>query len=98
VFRRRGRGAKGPVDDAGGPEKSWEIVAPIFTKNRRHRGWRALLPLQWAGRRRPLRKDGSQRHEYGDMQLICEAYAILKDLLGLDAPALAEIFYGMERR
>jgi 6-phosphogluconate dehydrogenase len=30
--------------------------------------------------------------EYGDMQLICEAYAILKDLLGLDAPALAEIF------
>jgi 6-phosphogluconate dehydrogenase len=30
--------------------------------------------------------------EYGDMQLICEAYAILKDFLGLDAPALAEIF------
>jgi 6-phosphogluconate dehydrogenase len=30
--------------------------------------------------------------EYGDMQLICEAYAILKDLLGLGAPELAEIF------
>jgi 6-phosphogluconate dehydrogenase len=30
--------------------------------------------------------------EYGDMQLICEAYAILKDLLGLEAPKLAEIF------
>jgi 6-phosphogluconate dehydrogenase len=30
--------------------------------------------------------------EYGDMQLICEAYAILKDLLGLEAPELAEIF------
>src|SRR5436189_1519092 len=30
--------------------------------------------------------------EYGDMQLICEAYAIMKDVLGLDANELAEIF------
>ena len=30
--------------------------------------------------------------EYGDMQLICEAYAILKDVLGMDAGELAEIF------
>jgi 6-phosphogluconate dehydrogenase len=30
--------------------------------------------------------------EYGDMQLICEAYAILKHLLGLDAAALGKIF------
>jgi len=30
--------------------------------------------------------------EYGDMQLICEGYAILKDLLGLEAKELAEIF------
>jgi 6-phosphogluconate dehydrogenase len=25
--------------------------------------------------------------EYGDIQLICEAYAILKDILGMDAGA-----------
>jgi 6-phosphogluconate dehydrogenase len=30
--------------------------------------------------------------EYGDMQLICEAYAILKNVLGLSAAELGEIF------
>src|SRR5947207_1110636 len=30
--------------------------------------------------------------EYGDIQLICEAYAILKDILGMDAAQLANIF------
>jgi len=30
--------------------------------------------------------------EYGDMQLICEAYAILKDVAGLEAKDLAKIF------
>src|SRR3981081_997707 len=30
--------------------------------------------------------------EYGDMQLICEAYAIMKNVLGMEAPELADIF------
>src|SRR4029077_11478583 len=30
--------------------------------------------------------------EYGDMQLICEAYAVLKNVLGLEAEELADIF------
>ena len=30
--------------------------------------------------------------EYGDMQLICEAYAILKDVVGMDDKELAETF------
>jgi 6-phosphogluconate dehydrogenase len=30
--------------------------------------------------------------EYGDMQLICEAYAILKDILGMQADELHEVF------
>src|SRR5437016_3836001 len=30
--------------------------------------------------------------EYGDMQLICEAYAIMKNVLGMETPELAEIF------
>src|SRR5207248_6697750 len=30
--------------------------------------------------------------EYGDIQLICEAYAILKDILGMEAAQLADIF------
>ncbi|MEO0796143.1 MAG: NADP-dependent phosphogluconate dehydrogenase [Verrucomicrobiota bacterium] len=30
--------------------------------------------------------------EYGDMQMICEAYDLMKGLLGLSAPEMAEIF------
>jgi len=30
--------------------------------------------------------------EYGDIQLICEAYAILKDIVEMDAAQLAETF------
>ncbi|MBM3843308.1 MAG: NADP-dependent phosphogluconate dehydrogenase, partial [Verrucomicrobia bacterium] len=30
--------------------------------------------------------------EYGDMQMICEAYAVMKGLLGLKAPEMGEIF------
>jgi 6-phosphogluconate dehydrogenase len=30
--------------------------------------------------------------EYGDMQLICEAYQLMKDLLGMDAPSMSQVF------
>ena len=30
--------------------------------------------------------------EYGDIQLICEAYAIMKDVLEMQAPELADVF------
>jgi 6-phosphogluconate dehydrogenase len=30
--------------------------------------------------------------EYGDMQLICEAYQIMRDLLGMSAPEMHEVF------
>jgi 6-phosphogluconate dehydrogenase len=32
--------------------------------------------------------------EYGDMQLICEAYHLLRDAVGLDADEMAEVFAG----
>jgi 6-phosphogluconate dehydrogenase len=83
---------KGPSMMPGGSEKSWEIVAPIFTKIA------ALVDGEPCCRY--MGPDGAGHYvkmvhngiEYGDMQLICEAYAILKDLLGLEAPELAEIF------
>jgi len=83
---------KGPSMMPGGPVKSWEIVAPIFTK----------IAAQVDGEPccRYMGPDGAGHYvkmvhngiEYGDMELICEAYAILKDLLGLEAPELADIF------
>lgn len=30
--------------------------------------------------------------EYGDMQLICEAYFLMRELLGMSAPEMAEVF------
>jgi 6-phosphogluconate dehydrogenase len=83
---------KGPSMMPGGPEKSWEIVAPIFRK--------IAAIVDGEPCCRYMGPDGAGHYvkmvhngiEYGDMQLICEAYAILKDLLGLDAPELAKIF------
>ena len=83
---------KGPSLMPGGPRESWEIIAPIFRK----------IAAQVDGEPccRYMGPDGAGHYvkmvhngiEYGDMQLICEAYAILKDVLGLSADELAEIF------
>ncbi len=76
----------------GGSRDSWEIIAPIFRK----------IAAQVDGEPccRYMGPDGAGHYvkmvhngiEYGDMQLICEAYAILKDVLGLEAAELADIF------
>jgi len=83
---------KGPSLMPGGSRESWEIIAPIFRK----------IAAQVDGEPccRYMGPDGAGHYvkmvhngiEYGDMQLICEAYAILKDVLGLQAKELADIF------
>ncbi len=83
---------KGPSLMPGGSRQSWEIIAPIFRK----------IAAQVDGEPccRYMGPDGAGHYvkmvhngiEYGDMQLICEAYAILKHVLGLEAAALADIF------
>jgi 6-phosphogluconate dehydrogenase len=83
---------KGPSLMPGGSRESWEIIAPIFRK----------IAAQVDGEPccRYMGPDGAGHYvkmvhngiEYGDIQLICEAYAILKDVLEMDAAQLAEIF------
>src|SRR6266404_285499 len=83
---------KGPSLMPGGSRESWEIIAPIFRK----------IAAQVDGEPccRYMGPDGAGHYvkmvhngiEYGDMQLICEAYAILKDILGMEAAQLADIF------
>jgi 6-phosphogluconate dehydrogenase len=83
---------KGPSLMPGGSRESWEIIAPIFRK----------IAAQVDGEPccRYMGPDGAGHYvkmvhngiEYGDMQLICEAYAILKDVAGLNAEQLAETF------
>jgi 6-phosphogluconate dehydrogenase len=83
---------KGPSLMPGGSRESYELIAPIFRK----------IAAQVDGEPccRYMGPDGAGHYvkmvhngiEYGDMQLICEAYAILKNVLGLKAEELAEIF------
>ncbi|MEY2484330.1 MAG: 6-phosphogluconate dehydrogenase, partial [Verrucomicrobiota bacterium] len=83
---------KGPSLMPGGSRESWEIIAPIFRK----------IAAQVDGEPccRYMGPDGAGHYvkmvhngiEYGDMQLICEAYAILKDVLAMGAPELADVF------
>src|SRR2546423_8359806 len=83
---------KGPSLMPGGSRESWEIIARIFRK----------IAAQVDGEPccRYMGPDGAGHYvkmvhngiEYGDMQLICEAYAILKDVAGLGADELADTF------
>jgi 6-phosphogluconate dehydrogenase len=83
---------KGPSLMPGGSRESWEMIAPIFRK----------IAAQVDGEPccRYMGPDGAGHYvkmvhngiEYGDMQLICEAYAILKDVIAMEAPQLADIF------
>ena len=83
---------KGPSLMPGGSRESWEIIAPIFRK----------IAAQVDGEPccRYMGPDGAGHYvkmvhngiEYGDIQLICEAYAILKDIVEMNAAQLAETF------
>src|SRR5256885_7234518 len=83
---------KGPSLMPGGSRESWDMIAPIFRK----------IAAQVDGEPccRYMGPDGAGHYvkmvhngiEYGDIQLICEAYSILKDILGMDAAQLADVF------
>ena len=83
---------KGPSLMPGGPHASWEIIAPIFRK--------IAAVVDGEPCCRYMGTDGAGHYvkmvhngiEYGDMQLICEAYAILSGVLGLTTDELADIF------
>jgi 6-phosphogluconate dehydrogenase len=88
---------KGPSLMPGGSRESWETIAPIFRK----------IAAQVDGEPccRYMGPDGAGHYvkmvhngiEYGDMQLICEAYAILHEVLKLEAAELADIFTDWNR-
>src|SRR6188474_2645525 len=83
---------KGPSIMPGGSKEGWEALAPIYTK--------IAAIAEGEPCCRHMGPDGAGHYvkmvhngiEYGDMQLICEAYAILKDVAGLEAKELAGIF------
>ena len=83
----------GPAIMPGGAPEAWPAVKPIFQAiSAKVAGGRPCC--EWVG------NDGAGHYvkmvhngiEYGDMQMICEAYWILKNILGLSAAELHEVF------
>ncbi len=84
---------KGPSMMPGGSPEAWPAVKPIF------QGICAKVEggfpcCEWVGR------DGAGHFvkmvhngiEYGDIQLICEAYQLMRDYLGMSADEMHEVF------
>ena len=83
---------KGPSIMPGGSKEGWEFLAPIYTKISAFVDGESCCRYMGADGAGHYVKMVHNGIEYGDMQLICEAYAILHDVLGLGADELATIF------
>src|SRR5690606_7854005 len=83
---------KGPALMPGGPEEAYRAVEPILTAIAAKVNGDPCCTY--------IGPDGSGHFvkmvhngiEYGDMQLICEAYHLMKELLGMSADEMHEVF------
>ncbi len=85
----------GPSLMPGGSEKAWPLVKPIFQAIAAKVGPKNDIPCcEWVGPRGAGHyvKMVHNGIEYGDMQLICEAYFMLKEALGLSNAELYDVF------
>ena len=83
---------KGPSIMPGGQKEAYDLVAPIFKDiSAKVNGdpCTTYIGPDGAGHYVKMVHNGI---EYGDMQLICEAYFILKNVLGLSTDQLHEVF------
>ena len=86
---------KGPSMMPGGSPAAWPYVKPIFQAIAAKVGPNADIPCcEWVGPRGAGHyvKMVHNGIEYGDMQLICEAYLMLKEALGLSNAELYDVF------
>ncbi len=86
---------KGPSMMPGGSEKAWPLVKPIFQAIAAKVGPNNDIPCcEWVGPRGAGHyvKMVHNGIEYGDMQLICEAYLMLREGLGLSNDEIYEVF------
>ncbi|TVQ72429.1 MAG: NADP-dependent phosphogluconate dehydrogenase [Balneolaceae bacterium] len=83
---------KGPSIMPGGQKEAYELVEPIFTKISAQVDGEPCSTLIGAAGAGHFVKMVHNGIEYGDMQLITEAYMLLKHVLGMDAQQLHETF------
>lgn len=82
---------KGPAIMPGGPQSSWEIIRPIFESISANVGGEPCVTLIGPGGAGHYVKMVHNGIEYGDMQLICEAYNLFRSA-GFTSAELAEVF------
>ncbi|MCA9127485.1 MAG: decarboxylating NADP(+)-dependent phosphogluconate dehydrogenase [Planctomycetales bacterium] len=86
---------KGPSLMPGGTAAAWPLIKPIFQAISAKVGPNNDIPCcEWVGPRGAGHyvKMVHNGIEYGDMQLICEAYQILKEVAGLTNDELYQVF------
>jgi 6-phosphogluconate dehydrogenase len=86
---------KGPSMMPGGSVDAWPAVKPIFQAIAAKVGPKNDIPCcEWVGPRGAGHyvKMVHNGIEYGDMQLICEAYFMMKEALGLSNEELYDVF------
>jgi 6-phosphogluconate dehydrogenase len=84
---------RGPSLMPGGSPEAWPLIKPVFQAIAAKTD-KGEVCCDWVG------ENGSGHFikmvhngiEYGDMQLICETYQLMKDILGLSAAEMHEIF------
>ncbi|MEM7146695.1 MAG: decarboxylating NADP(+)-dependent phosphogluconate dehydrogenase [Verrucomicrobiota bacterium] len=82
---------KGPAIMPGGPKESWEMVRPIFEAIAAKVNGEPCVARLGEGGAGHYVKMVHNGIEYGDMQLICEAYQLFKTA-GISTGEMAEIF------
>ena len=82
----------GPSMMPGGSKDAWELVKPVFQAICAKAGGAPCC--EWVGENGAghFVKMVHNGIEYGDMQLICETYQMMKDLLGMSAAEMYEVF------
>ena len=86
---------KGPSMMPGGDRQAWPLVKDIFQSISAKVGPNGTIPCcEWVGERGAGHyvKMVHNGIEYGDMQLICEAYWMLKHAAGLSNAEIGEVF------
>ena len=83
---------RGPSIMPGGSPAAWPLVKPILQKIAAQAD--GCPCCDWVGENGAghFVKMVHNGIEYGDMQLICEVYQMLKDLLGLSYPEMRDVF------
>ena len=83
---------KGPSMMPGGSPEAWPYVKPIFQSICAHVDGEPCC--DWVGENGAghFVKMVHNGIEYGDMQLICEAYQLMRDYLGMSADEMHEVF------